>query len=222
MISATKADTFCRLMNMTRESPDKFDWDKIQGRGYSKYKHNIYLWLGNIRKKTVDPTYQNERTLLPHMLSQLMDYFGAAPGSTDLNDNIDFFYNTILKVPDDNVYLEHKGVEIPLLYPTDQPVYSTRSNFKFELSAGGHDFLDQYICVLAEAAGYDSVILQREVGEYRVVTEIMDTRQDSYSHLYKVPLEKDSWLPIDKFHPTIWYTNYGLLNGEDLDHPVQV
>ena len=47
------------------------------------------------------------------------------------------------------------------------------------------DSLDQDLCVLADRAGYDVVILESMVGRYQVVTEVLDTRNrsDSFSSL---------------------------------------
>lgn len=49
----------------------------------------------------------------------------------------------------------------------------------FRPTPGDHDFTDQPLCKLARMCGFDTLVLQREVGERRVVTEVLDTREDS-------------------------------------------
>jgi hypothetical protein len=48
---------------------------------------------------------------------------------------------------------------------------------------GAADGLDQPLCNLARKLGIDTLILQSEVGRRDAVTEILDTRSDSYTHL---------------------------------------
>jgi glutamate synthase domain-containing protein 3 len=49
--------------------------------------------------------------------------------------------------------------------------------------------MDIPIYKAAKKHGLDTVILQHELGEYRAVTEIVDTRKDSQNHVYKLPPE---------------------------------
>lgn len=72
------------------------------------------------------------------------------------------------------------------------------------------DFTDQYICSQARELGYDTVLLQREIGETRVVTEILDvrSRDESYQNICK---EKFN-LPTHKTrYPAIWFPEYGFM-----------
>lgn len=46
------------------------------------------------------------------------------------------------------------------------------------------DDLDQKLCSLARYLGYDIVILTNMIGSHQVVTEVLDTRGDSFSHLW--------------------------------------
>lgn len=46
------------------------------------------------------------------------------------------------------------------------------------------DDLDQSMCTIAALLGYDLVILTDMVGSHQVVTEILDTRNDSFQYLY--------------------------------------
>lgn len=46
------------------------------------------------------------------------------------------------------------------------------------------DELDQPLCQAAQYLGYDIIILTNMIGSHQVVTEVLDTRDDSYSHLW--------------------------------------
>lgn len=46
------------------------------------------------------------------------------------------------------------------------------------------DKLDQPLCRAAARLGYDIVILTHMVGSHQVVTEVLDTREDSIKHLW--------------------------------------
>jgi hypothetical protein len=75
---------------------------------------------------------------------------------------------------------------IPVFYPTTKPLHSTTFTDDDPSAFVSHpmgtfDFLDQPICNMARAQGYDTVIFQHEMGEHDAVTEIMSTRQD-YKH----------------------------------------
>lgn len=70
------------------------------------------------------------------------------------------------------------------------------------------DFMDQSLCRLAQYFGYDTVLLQREVGKERVVSEILDTRPREVS--YKSFRFVDN--PTYRFNtvvPTIWTPDLG-------------
>lgn len=81
------------------------------------------------------------------------------------------------------------------MYPTDRHSYLYRGELGqsalLQMQAGVHDELDQNICHVARYLKLDSVLIQREVGEFDTVTEILDTRPDSYDHLYCYTKEKD-------------------------------
>lgn len=49
---------------------------------------------------------------------------------------------------------------------------------------GREDELDQPLCKSARYLGYDIVVLTNMVGSHQVVTEVLDTRDDSYSNLW--------------------------------------
>lgn len=49
---------------------------------------------------------------------------------------------------------------------------------------GAEEYLDQPICIAASSLGYDVVIFERLAGPDQVDTELMDTREDTFSHLW--------------------------------------
>ena len=111
------------------------------------------------------------------------------------------YYFPILRNEEDVKYLPSIGTTV--LYPTDK---SERWN-KYNFGAGTHDYLNQYICRSASLLGVNTVIIQREIGEYRAVTEILDTRDDSYSHLVRVNTPQGWYIPsrgILQYGSLIW------------------
>lgn len=46
------------------------------------------------------------------------------------------------------------------------------------------DKLDQPLCKLAQELGYDLLILTHMVGSHQIVTEVLDTRENSFKHLW--------------------------------------
>jgi len=51
------------------------------------------------------------------------------------------------------------------------------------------DYLDQPLVKLAQKFGYDTIILEREVGEYNIITEVIDCRiENNYNPDTKFPL----------------------------------
>lgn len=73
------------------------------------------------------------------------------------------------------------AVIVTSLYPCGvtaeqkQRLLTTKLNLPF----GAMDFLDQSLCRLARVLDVDTIVLQREQGEYRAVTEILDARTDT-------------------------------------------
>lgn len=72
------------------------------------------------------------------------------------------------------------------------------------------DFTDQYICRRARELGYDTVLSQRDTGETRVVTEILDVRprQMSYQSICKERFDVSTHPPK---YPTVWFPEYGFM-----------
>lgn len=88
---------------------------------------------------------------------------------------------------------------------------------------GSFDPLDQYICQTARMQGYDTILIQREPGETRLVTEILDTRprKVSYESICKTKIEPKSISPEYQpnnflFGQTIWFERHGFISGEQL------
>lgn len=89
-------------------------------------------------------------------------------------------------------------------------VYDSNDEYQGDLLLQRFDYLDQDICKLAREQEYDTILLQREPGGGRVVTEIIDTRSrtDSYASICKEKFD----LPTHKTeYPTIWFSNYGFM-----------
>jgi hypothetical protein len=80
--------------------------------------------------------------------------------------------------------------------------------------AGLWDYLDQYICKAARKQGYDTIILQREFGKDRVVTEILDTRSKKKSYDNLCFLEPE--IASSKKYPTIWFEDFGFIELSDV------
>jgi RNAse (barnase) inhibitor barstar len=98
-------------------------------------------------------------------------------------NNIDDFqmemYFTAIAT-DENDLLEEKDggiTTLPLSWPSLKPKNITR------VKTGQLDVLDQPLCKMMKYLGIDTIILQHEVGEHDAVTEILDARDSSYSHL---------------------------------------
>jgi hypothetical protein len=68
------------------------------------------------------------------------------------------------------------------------------------------DFMDQQICRLARHFGFDTVILQREIGEKRIVTEVLDTRNREVSYQSFCRL-RDNLMLANESAPTVWTTD---------------
>lgn len=97
--------------------------------------------------------------------------------------------------PSPNNWLQKEWV-VPLAYPcapSDTMIrLGTRNEhwMEFSLDVGQHDFVDQILChLVADTRGtrfdtlIDTFVFQHEIGENRSVSEILDTRSNSYSFL---------------------------------------
>jgi hypothetical protein len=94
------------------------------------------------------------------------------------------------------------------------PCVDTNSKKFFSIAPGAHDGWDQPLCRWARSLKIDCLIFQHELGKHRGVTEILDTRVDSYSQLINVggppgqlllsenkTLFQTESIPLCKFHP---------------------
>lgn len=112
----------------------------------------------------------------------------------DLTDRLDQFFTTVINDPQEGSQF------IQFRSPYRNQIISINS---YLISPGNGDQeyqgnrifailddLDQIICQLAHRTGYSTVILQREPGQYRVVTEILDSRsrRESYNSICEPPL----------------------------------
>ena len=75
------------------------------------------------------------------------------------------------------------------------------------------DGYDQTICMMAKEAGYDTVLLQKEPGKYRTVTEILDVRSRSVSYDSICKFEDRPMVHSvkNKKYPLIWIPSDGFL-----------
>lgn len=90
-------------------------------------------------------------------------------------------------------YSDYTSTYIEYLQQTREPYMCTLDEnnsdrkvyvgVKLELYAK-EDRLDQDLCKLARALGYDIIILTRMVGSHQTVTEVLDTRPSSFDHLW--------------------------------------
>lgn len=116
--------------------------------------------------------------------------YGARLGGLKISDKEMKFLNQIFNQYYTTIVTNRNSIpKIPLIdttpfFPTDDSkIWSSYRNFK----TGNHDFMDVAIYKAAKKRGLDTVILQHEVGEHRAVTEIVDTRENSQNHLYRLP-----------------------------------
>jgi len=108
-------------------------------------------------------------------------------------------------------YKESEVKEIPTikttaLYPSDES--SEFDNHEF--SGGTHDDFDQPICKLAREFKIDTIILQHENGETRAVSEILDTRLNTYDQLVRIKDYKSTY-KVSKKYPTIFFLEQGFI-----------
>jgi hypothetical protein len=117
---------------------------------------------------------------------------------------LSLFYE-LLNSEDDIKYIDF--IDTTALYPIDKSSILNGQNMK----QGLHDFLDQPLCNLARELNIDTIILQHEIGEYRAVSEVLDTRENSYDYLIRVEDSSPCWLPNLKYS-TVWFPEYGLVD----------
>lgn len=84
-----------------------------------------------------------------------------------------------------NDLIQQEDLEIEIVI-RDNPITSSRKVYMGKTMGlyAGEDHLDHILCVSAGFLGYDIVILENMVGSHQVVTEVLDTREDSFSHLW--------------------------------------
>jgi hypothetical protein len=109
------------------------------------------------------------------------------------------------------------GIETTALYPTDKAKYfysdfKDRGSATIHFGAGSHDDFDQEICKMARDLNIDTLILQHEIGETRAVTEILDTREDSYENLVRIDTKKELY-KVNQKYPTIFFLDNGFITN---------
>lgn len=107
---------------------------------------------------------------------------------------------------------------VPLLFPSfdvvDGPLLWEK---------GLHDYLDQLLCLYGRELGYSCIILQREKGEFRATTEILDVRPYSAQYSYFLTDIPKIPFPYSKEVPTIWFGEFGFAESQQpLKHGVLV
>lgn len=150
-------------------------------------------------------------------LEDLEHEFDSNKESTQLLKNLNNFFTQILADEEDVdepieviVYDENGIEEEDMEHMNRLYIYGPVNEYHGDWMLGGFDYLDQKICKLANKQGYDTVLLQREPGEKRAVTEILDvrSRKDSYASICKEKFNLPTW---ETNYPTIWFSNYGFM-----------
>lgn len=130
---------------------------------------------------------------------------------TEFDDAVEFF-SKILEDETDvdtNIYDFSKYPNSNTNEKIDS-LYEKNGSYWASDLVGIFDPLDQLLCNAARKAGYDTVILQREPGETRAVTEILDVRDRSVSYA-NICKEKFNLVTRKTKYPTIWFNNYGFM-----------
>ncbi len=101
---------------------------------------------------------------------------------------------------------------LPVFYPTDKIRLGGKP---LPSNVGAFDYLDQDICHSARQFGFDTVVLQHEVGGHDSVTEIIHTRENFEDFLYEFKDVETDLLP-QTMYPKIWLpTENGILAVDD-------
>jgi len=101
-------------------------------------------------------------------------------------------------------------IETTALYPTNQS--KIFKDQKIDFKGGIHDDFDQPICNLARELKIDTILLQHEIGGSRSVSEILDTRTDSYDQLVRIKDYKSTY-KVSKKYPTIFFLEQGFIKS---------
>lgn len=98
------------------------------------------------------------------------------------------------------------------MYPSDLDTFPYTGEKGYtaplKIKGGDHDFMDQDLCIMAQTLKIDTLIFQREPGERRTNTEILDTRLNSYDFLRCI-IDRDTLqrplIEPDSKYPTVWF-----------------
>lgn len=161
---------------------------------YKPYSDLYHLQEYYKRSQDDDKSYEEYERVKKESLPKALDFL------------IKPFYFEISATDETIPYLSQLG-GTPM-YPSDTEKYKFKYMSDNNMNAGIHDWADQPICRAARHLGIDTLVLQREVGEQRTVSELLDTRFDSYQYLYRVTDRNTFETPFltpSKKYPTVWF-----------------
>jgi len=162
----------------------------------------------------------------------LKEYINNIVNENKIKESMIAFYIPLLHKESD--VKEIPLIETTALYPTDPAKYwknegskNKKPNSPYDeidenyrddekeiiLYIGIHDDYDQKICKMARELKIDTIVFQHEIGETRAVTEILDTRDNTYDHLVRVNVITKPWYKISKKYPTIWFLDNGFITN---------
>jgi hypothetical protein len=123
----------------------------------------------------------------------------------DLFDNwLTFHFRTLFFKVQEAVDNVHSSADLPVFYPTDDADHLPKG-----LGIAIFDTLDQPICAMAKLLGFDTIVLQHEIGHHDCVTEIMHTG-DYRAALFRVDAIQSTMPPQKNVvqslkHAKIWF-----------------
>ncbi len=201
---ATKVDAYLQLsllagLNSLKAKRIQLGQNAIDPNRFMKFSNNLHYRVDIIQ------------TILEmdFIIDNVVDYLEGFDEQS-ITEHLDNFFTYRFRTVFISMYHQntfwHKKY-IPLFYPSDKD---------HELVGDGvadFDFLDQDICILAKKLGFDTIILQHEIGSHDAVTEIIHT--GDYKHdLYEINGIKEKLK--EEFLPKIWFPKEkGLVQVKD-------
>lgn len=92
------------------------------------------------------------------------------------------------------------------------PQFDPESTFSEEYNGNvfsKSDYMDQPLVYFSRKYGYDTIVLQREVGEYNIVSEVLDCRPTAGDHIYNFGNSS----PKNYKYPYIWTESKSLITS---------
>lgn len=184
------------------------DYSKLEEKDKTRTNYNIIYerYMADVAKMLLEDNDTKIKGLIIAWNNAIKDDISYSPIDDFYHQILSNFY-MFLNSEDDIGLLPY--LETTALYPIDKSPILNKNNMK----QGLHDFLDQPLCKLARELGIDTIILQHEIGEYRAVSEVLDTRENSYDYLVQIEDNSPCWVPNLKYH-TVWFLEYGLINED--------